>query len=453
MGRIELLQPLLEGGIRNPNFFNGRLLSAEDLRQEQQANRERDMQLAKAVGAGVVYGLQVERVKQKEGGGLTNAVVEVREGLALNDNGQSLALPVNTEVALVRELETVSAEAGLFTSCEPTPKTAAVVAGAGVYLLVVTPASGYEQRAPTSGLGNVGLTSPGCGSRYAVEGVQFKLVKVNFNTLTGIPADTRTALNELMSKKTTANLSLLRNLLAHLFLASDEVDDFIADPFKTKFSLTPNSKYGVLDTLRTQGDLTACDVPLAIIYWTTDGIQFVDMWAVRRRPTRRAMFERWSPLLDDRRASEGEATFQQFQNQIEGLLATETKPQLLRAKDYFRYLPPVGIIPITLTESSDGFDFSEFFTGVTLHDAVFMDGAGLPRLLRAACDYSPVDLHNPFDGESTEMFWLYNVRQNTQEQKAGVAQVKSYLIFSSGQMPFVGEARFDVSRWNYSNYV
>jgi hypothetical protein len=452
MGRIELLQPFLEGGIRNTNFFNGRLLSAEDLRQEQQANRERDAQLAKAIGAGIVSGLQVERAAQTTGGGLTNAVVQVRAGLALNDNGQSLSLPADTEVALVRELEATNAEAGLFATCAP-PAQVTVVSGAGVYLLILTPASGYEQRALASGLGNAGLTSPGCGSRYAVEGVQFKLINVNLNTLAGIPAATRTQLNALMSAGTAASLSQLRSLLAHLFLASDDVNAFITDPFKQDFSLTPNSTYGLLDALRTQGDLTACDVPLALIYWTTDGIQFVDMWSVRRRPTRRAVFDRWSPILDDRRASEGEATFQQFQNQIEQLLASETSPQLIRARDYFRYLPPVGIIPITLTASSDGFDFQTFFTDLTHHDAVFTDGARVACLLRAAWDYPPVDLHNPVDVESTEMFWLYNVRQNTQAQAEGATSVKSYLIFSSGQMPFVGEPRFDVSRWNYSNYI
>jgi hypothetical protein len=231
------------------------------------------------------------------------------------------------------------------------------------------------------------------------------------------------------------------------------VNAFIADPFKLDFNVTSNSKYGLADALKTQGDLTACDVPLAILYWTANGIQFVDMWSARRRPTRRATFDRWSPILDDRRASEGEATFQQFQNQIEGLMQTEANPQLLRAKDYFRYLPPVGIIPITLTSSSDGFDFITFFDGLTFHDAVFTDGAKVARLVRSAWEYPAVDLQNPVDVESTEMFWLYNVRQNMQAQAESATSVKSYLIFSSGQMPFAGEARFDVSRWSYSNYL
>ena len=34
---LELLEPMLRGGIRNTHFFNGRLLTADDLRAEQAA--------------------------------------------------------------------------------------------------------------------------------------------------------------------------------------------------------------------------------------------------------------------------------------------------------------------------------------------------------------------------------------------------------------------------------
>ena len=40
MESIELLTPILLDGIRNTHFFNGRLLTADDLRVEQQANRQ-----------------------------------------------------------------------------------------------------------------------------------------------------------------------------------------------------------------------------------------------------------------------------------------------------------------------------------------------------------------------------------------------------------------------------
>ena len=59
MSYTELLEPILKGGIRSVNFFNGRLLSAEDLKQEQEANREGRARLGQAVGHGVAYGLEV----------------------------------------------------------------------------------------------------------------------------------------------------------------------------------------------------------------------------------------------------------------------------------------------------------------------------------------------------------------------------------------------------------
>ena len=42
MSAVDLLQPILDGGLQRNNFFNGRLLSAEDLRAEQTAT---DVQL------------------------------------------------------------------------------------------------------------------------------------------------------------------------------------------------------------------------------------------------------------------------------------------------------------------------------------------------------------------------------------------------------------------------
>ena len=42
---------------RRVNFFSGRLLSADDLRQEQSAVSQRDRRLGTAIGSGVVRGL------------------------------------------------------------------------------------------------------------------------------------------------------------------------------------------------------------------------------------------------------------------------------------------------------------------------------------------------------------------------------------------------------------
>ncbi|MCB0238608.1 MAG: hypothetical protein KDH08_08165, partial [Anaerolineae bacterium] len=64
---LELLEPMLHGGIRNTHFFNGRLLTAGDLRAEQQANRQQHQQLGLAVGAGVVEGYDVRQAPSSTG--------------------------------------------------------------------------------------------------------------------------------------------------------------------------------------------------------------------------------------------------------------------------------------------------------------------------------------------------------------------------------------------------
>ena len=60
---IDLQQPIIDGGIRSINFFNGRMLTARDLTREQSANREVTRRLGQAVGEGVAYGLEVSKSK------------------------------------------------------------------------------------------------------------------------------------------------------------------------------------------------------------------------------------------------------------------------------------------------------------------------------------------------------------------------------------------------------
>lgn len=99
MNSAELLELVLEGGILNTHFFNGRFLTAEDLETEQQANRLQHRQLGQAAGKGVVYGMEV---RLSSGGDEGEApTVSVTRGLALNRKGYALSLADDVEVALV----------------------------------------------------------------------------------------------------------------------------------------------------------------------------------------------------------------------------------------------------------------------------------------------------------------------------------------------------------------
>jgi len=53
---VKVLEPVLDGGIENTNFFNGRLLTAEDLKAEQKAGRLHRRKLGCALGEGVAWG-------------------------------------------------------------------------------------------------------------------------------------------------------------------------------------------------------------------------------------------------------------------------------------------------------------------------------------------------------------------------------------------------------------
>ena len=176
----------------------------------------------------------------------------------------------------------------MFAACEP-PQATSVLTGTGVYILVLAPASGFEGRAPVSGLGGNGATGGGCGSRFAVEGVQFRLVSLPVSSMPGISPTLREQLNQLMASGNVASLSKLRNLLAHVCFGTEALQEFFRDPFKRVNNTPLYATYGALDALRAAGSLSDCDVPLALLYWTTQGIQFVDMWSVRRRLTRRAV--------------------------------------------------------------------------------------------------------------------------------------------------------------------
>src|SRR4051812_48149119 len=98
MATIQLGTGILDNGIRSVNFFNGRLLSGEDLSQEQTANRTARRYLGQAVGEGVAYGLEVS---QSQGVSTPSMpVVTVQPGLAVNRNGQTLALTQSIDLAL-----------------------------------------------------------------------------------------------------------------------------------------------------------------------------------------------------------------------------------------------------------------------------------------------------------------------------------------------------------------
>ncbi|HET8889469.1 MAG TPA: hypothetical protein VFQ41_11245 [Candidatus Angelobacter sp.] len=416
-----LLTPILNNRTRSVNFFNGRLLTGEDLTAEQQANRVAHSLLGQAVGSGVAYGLEVTESASLSQ--VASPVLSVKRGLAINPNGGTLILDNDTDVSLVRPASPTTGGTSVFKECLPM-QSGVYIAGAGVYLLTIGPASATQGLAEVSGVSTG--TAP-CNSKYRADGVQFRLVQLDLT------------LAEL------GNVNHLRNLVAYkCFGVADWAAD-VTDPFGTH-----SGGHGLIDQLRAAQTITGCEVPLAVLYWTaTDGVVFVDMWSVRRALVSRDLLDAWAPGASRRRFVEGLAMFLQFQEQIAELIQGSPFINALSVKvtDNFLYLPSAGFIPIGNVSPGHGFDYLQFLSGRTYRNPVFMEGTRVERLIRTSFLYPPIDLSNK------EMLWLYQVRENQQSFDSGVDQPQLYMVFANGHIPFRGEAQYDLSYWNYANYV
>ena len=415
MSTQTLGSPVLNGSaLRSVNFFNGRLLTGDDLAAEQSALHKRLEHLGQLTGAGVGYGLEVQETL----GTSTpqNPVVTVAGGLAVSPSGTALWLPSPVDLSLAGTGATSDTEPGaLFAPCQPfAPGT--YTAGAGVYLLWIGPASQSDGLAQVNGLGN--QIAP-CNVDDYIDTVEFGLIRIALT------------LDQLH------DTDHLRNLVARLCFAPDALAAFVSDPFGP-----PPTTYGLIDTLRSQV-LTNDQVPLAIFGWDIDhGIEFVDLWSVRRRVIRRAAEDDFAAFAGDRRRAEGEAMFLQFQDAI-GDLRSGPNPQTLSATSAFTFLPAAGLLPLRGTGFAQGFDLAAFFSGLTTRGPVYVNGAEVDAIIQRSFAYAPIGLTG---GEVT---WLYLVRENS---SAGPSVGQGYALFASGHIPYAANARFDLSEWDFSNY-
>jgi hypothetical protein len=420
MSATELDQPVVDGGIASVNFFNGRLLTGEDLSREQRAATERGRRLGRALGTGVACGLEVAEALGVSS--RNRPVLRVEPGLAVNADGTALELADRTDVLLVRD--TAAADAApteLFADCAE-PAAGGYVAGFGVYLLTIGPAESGQGRAPTSGLGNADAA---CDTNVFVEGVRFRLVRVNVRS-------SDVAASELMRSHVAARA---------FGVGVPERDAFARNPFGPA-----PVRYGLADDLA-GSCLRPDEVPLAVLAWTAAaGIEFVDLWAVRRRLTSPAADRRWPLLVGDRAAAEHEAMLLQFQSHVLDLIATIGTPETIAAPDRFEYLPPVGMIPILGGRVDGGFNAGVFF-GDQASTRAEMTDAGVVRALMAEGA-----LHDPIEVGGSERIQLYLVWENVRAIRAGtVGQLA--LVFAKHTIPYRGIARFGDATWEISRFA
>lgn len=303
-------------GLRAPHYTNGRLLTAEDLQQEQQTQLEKLAHLGKAAGYGIVEGFQVSAVSN-------NSALKVTAGLGLNRKGHLVQLAadsVTLPVQPVTDEDGSLRRSSRFEECDdaddPTPTITS-----GAYLLTVSPLAQLEGSVPRKACD--GTSTSTCANQWEVEGVEFKIIRL---TDYKAPTGSRAGRN--------------RNLLAHYFYGSDNIMELMHDPLQFPANYTGFSELSA-------EDFNECDLPLAVFYWSSNKIAFIDGWAVRRRLIHPYPAKKWTANISDRRQAEGQARFLQFQDHITDLQSQfGSQTDTIRAIDQFGYLPPVGILPV-----------------------------------------------------------------------------------------------------------
>ncbi|AQR73131.1 hypothetical protein [Sphingomonas sp. LM7] len=400
---VALQEPFGEDAIRTVNFFNGRLLTGNDMSREQAARREADARIGLALGDGIANGLRVAFRGNIAPGGRPAA--SVQPGVAVNRQGAMLCLKHEVTLALDRAA-TPGADnvACLFGDCAPLAD-GDYVAGAGLYLLTIAPAFTSEGRAAVSGMGDA---SPRCALDVTVEAVQFRLLEIRnelYDADPGQPDFRNRVAYEAFG------LGVLPGWPADLRGSGPRVDDLV-------------------ETIRGHG-LSDGEVPLALIAFTSAGHVFTDNWSVRRPIGLSDPESVVSTISEPRRAGLGRAMFRQFQDEIAGI---GNLPSVV-AKDRFAFLPPAGLLP-GISDSR----LAEFFAGMTVRGPMYLDASAVEPLLRESFAAPAIDT------ASEHAVWLYRIAQTRMESNADI------LLFASGHLPYRGDARFNLNHWDYANY-
>jgi hypothetical protein len=422
------VQTPITDGVRKVNFFNGRLLTASDLRREQEANAVLRDRLGLAVGDGVASGLRVGLPPAHPAPDPVHPVVRVTAGIAVNRAGHALRLPYDVDVSLERPagtgLTTTPAAPGGFAPCSGLPD-GAPLATAGVYLLTVAPSSQAQGRALVGGLGN---EIAQCGTDADAEGVQFRIVLVNLPS--AVLADPR-----------------VRNRLAHLMFGTedDAARRLALDPFGGPAPQGDTQPYGLLDQLRATA-LADQEVPLACLLWVPgQGILFVDEWCVRRPVAVRGADSDWPEVTSPRRRIEGQAAFQQFQAEVRDLVRLGGQAIRGNAGQRFALLPAAGLLPLA-SSGSAGFSFEEFFQGTPLQGPFVIDGTHVIDCLQESF------LHAPYEVASQQVLRLYLVRQNLLPRADGTP-LNPFMLFTTAYLRYRADGRYDLDHWNFTHFA
>lgn len=304
---ISLNQPVAASGAARTFFFNGRLLSAEDLKREQALRENGQGQLARLVGCGIAAGLEVS-------GEFGSSALSIGAGLGVTPSG--LVIDIDA-----LDLDLAGSSGGGrgsgFATCAAAMANLASPA-AGLYLLVLTPTWIGSGRAATL-LGEVGA----CNRNIEQPAVRARLLAV--------------------SAPQGATDKTVRNRAAHALLAPDDPAAVLSHAAAAE---VPSGALRLIGWWPASSvpTLSADDLPLALLRIDQNAaVVWLDAAAARRRiapPPGLAGDTFWR----NSHALEMEAFARQFVDQLADEAALLTKNQNAAGATAFAALPPVALL-------------------------------------------------------------------------------------------------------------
>lgn len=333
---------VLDSRRRRPLYFDGRFLAARDLAREQDYFLQRQADLGRTPGFGVVHGLEVQQLLDDQKRVVPDGV-SISAGQGVTPSGELVMLPNDLQIHLsdLEEEQRLDLSFGLGQLPQPPRRTRS-----GLYVLALRP------------------------------------VEFTANPITSYPTS-------IQGTRQVHDGDIVEATAVALVPYPDPVTNL--DPAQRQSALAWQIFSG---RSAAQAKLNASLLPLAIISLQPRQIEWIDPWLVRRVISADYAGQQFG--LTDRATQT--AFFLQYDAQLQTILAARAGSGLkasFGATEYFRLLPAAGRFPLA---SIDAKQLTQAFfpQHLDVRMSIIPDDE-LPALVNESLDLPPLDLTLPPD--------------------------------------------------------
>lgn len=333
---------VLDSRRRRPLYFEGRFLAARDLERDQDYFLQRQADLGRSAGLGVVHGLEVSQMLDNQKRVVPDGIV-ISAGQGVTPSGELVLLPseINIHISDLDEETRLDLSFGLARRPQPAKRTRT-----GLYVLALRP------------------------------------VEFTANPIASYPTS-------IQGTRQTHDGDIVEATAIALIPYPDPVSNVEAAQRRSALA------YEIFNGQSSaQSKLNDALLPLAIVNLQRGQIDWLDQWMVRRVVSGDYAGQQFG-LTDPATQS---AFFLQYDAQLQTILATRGQSGLngnFSASQYFRLLPPAGRFPLQ-SINVQALTQNFFPQHLDVRMSIIPDDE-VPALVEDSLDLPPLDLTLPSD--------------------------------------------------------